>query len=252
MSTIRFMYQNLLDTLGIITCSTENAGFPVANLKNRWPTMHWRTTAKTDPQRAIIDLGSAQGVQAVCAKYSNYSGAAVLTLYGHDGNSWPGDGDSLVVAAGANVMCNFFSATKTWEWWCWNVDDHLNSASYLALGRLFIGGYFEPSVNFIDAFGIGDRDPSLSFSSEGGQLSSIQKTKYGLHTYTFKGITLADVNYFRAMFAARGNFRDMWVCEDPSTPASTTYYVRISKFGDFTHVSGTELYEFAIEFEDLR
>ena len=129
--------------------------------------------------------------------------------------------------------------------------DASNPAGYIAVGRIGFGLSFTPSINFIDEFTRNKTDLSLLTTSEGGQISSIQRPRRGAHTFPFKGLTANDIAYFDAIYTARGNGRDLWVCEDPDDAQNTTYYCRLANTFDPKHIEGTELYELTIIVEEL-
>ena len=227
-----FFWQNLFDA-GTLTASTEAANFPAANTRNRWPKRTWRSTALTDPQWLKLDAGAAIGVRAFIARYNNLTlASATPKIQAHASDSWGSPSIDQTIGRWTNdLMAYLWPSAQLFEWWRHAITDTGNSAGYVEQGRLYLGDVFIPSRTAIVGSSLGQPvDPSVAQFSDAGQISSIQRTKYKTGTFQFQMLPRADVDVFDAMFADRGNYKDLFFCADLGDIWKELYYVRIASY----------------------
>ena len=131
--------------------------------------------------------------------------------------------------------------------------DGANPDTYVKVGRIFLGGYWSPEINFTRQYRKTPVDPSLITFSEGGQISSIQRTHYTEYVYAFKRMSAADKASLEAIFADRGLAKDFFICQDADgVLATTTYQARFAKNIVYDHVIRDEQFDVVIYVEELR
>jgi hypothetical protein len=253
MANIKFLWTNEADT-ATLTASSVDALNPAANVIHRWPTRAWHSNALSAPEWLKFDRGSGSLAAAdfFAVRYTNLTiASAIAKIQANASDSWGGPTVDYTFAASQNIMVYLPTSGISLRYIRFPFTDTSNPAGYIAVGRIGFGLSFSPSINFTDAFAWGRKDRSYQTLAEGGQISSIQRAHGRQHTYPFKALSENDVSYFEAMFAARGNSRDIWVCEDPDLAPDGTYYCRIANDFAPTHVEGTELYELTIVVEEM-
>lgn len=189
-----------------------------------------------------VDFGAAVDVYGVFIFGENLTSSAVARLIRSDDN-W------------ANISYNGLTdGSKCWALFSatpWNhryqgiqIIDQANPQKHIQIGRVwFVGSYFEPRIGFAPKRGRDPRDPSLITSSEGGQASTIQRTKFKTWDYRFN---LADPKAsFDLVYDAVGASKALIIQEKPSDPASNlfltpenySYYCRLKKWS-YDHLAG--------------
>ena len=246
-----FMWQNKWDG-ATLTAITQNALYPVTRTQHRWPTRAWRTTQVASQDAAYGNLGASYSIQALAYRFTNVQPGAVFSGNLNTSNSWGSPLYSAVFSApNTKIGVILTPSVVVASWAAFGITDTTNPAGYLTVGRFYVGPVFQPAINPVDAWDEPIFDPSSGSFSEGHQASSVQRTRYGGRTFLYKGLSDADKETFDAMFADRGNWLDLWVCEDPTDPAGSTTYCRIAQTYVPKHVEGTELWELAFTIEEL-
>ena len=235
MSHIRFMYDNLWD-LGTIS-TTEVANFPATNTQHRW----WQKTFRSTDIAGVyltLSLSGAMTVQVAAIKYNNLTltgTPADVKIFSDTDSAFsppdPNDGGLSFPTLSNNIMIYYFApAGRSRQYWLFRIVDTINADSYIELGRIFLGPYFEPKRNYEPGGGRKGRiDPSVMTTGEEGHVSSILHTKLWTFDYSFPYVTAADLLSFTSMFEAMGLSRGFFITEDPAYPDSSTYYVRFAQ-----------------------
>ena len=287
MSECRFYYTNLWDT-GSLTYSSQDQNFPASNTRHRWHTKVWRSTCSYG-EWLKVDLGAATQIKTIILKHNNFSPYAVVKVQANSTDSWGSPAFEATLSTISNdIMLSSFDQTYRF-WRLYIIDTKIalagtysggkilrstdygatwsdlgqqasqsyvfsltsNYDNYISLGRIYLGTYFQPSRYIHEGYTLNRIDPSALALTEGGQISSIQRTKYRRLTYLFSGMTSSDKTSFEAMFASRGLAKDLFVCDDTDNAQSNTYYVRLANDLEIRHLTGDK-FEIAITPEELR
>lgn len=109
--TVAFYAYNKTDT-ATITASTENASFPLSNLKDPRRTKTYRSTTNADT--VVFDLGSAQTIEAVFVMAHSLNGfnVATITAQFNSTNTWgaPAVTKTLTIDTTNGVALSEFTA----------------------------------------------------------------------------------------------------------------------------------------------
>ena len=246
------MYDNLWDG-GTITSSSEEAGFPDTNTQQRWHTRCWRATGDA-AEWVKIDLGAAQNITAFVIKNHNFTAGATLKIQGNAADVWAGPTVDVTLPITTDTIVYFWSSNQNFQWWRVSIADGANPDTYVKIGRIFLGSYFEPARTFA-THTVGFIDPSGIKNSTGGQYSANEKTHYKTISYGFIGITEADFASFETVYDEVGLSKNYFICEDSAdaSPYTVTYYVRNTSEWTFPLIkAGVTLRSGTITVETLR
>ena len=257
MAIIKFLYNNLWDASGtVLTSSSEAAGFPDTRTQHRWKTRCWRSDTDT-AEWIKVDLGlGTQDIKALVIKNHNFTSAATLYLQGNATDAWgaPTVDVDLTGLITADTIVYFWTSSQNLRWWRIYIDDGANTDTYVKIGRVFLGSYFEPASNFANNT-IGLMDPSGIKHSTGGQYSANEKTHFKTISWGFRGLTEADKDSFITVYDAVGMSGNYFICEDSAdaAPYTVTYYVRNTSKWEFPLIKpGVTLRTSTITVETLR
>jgi len=107
--------------------------------------------------------------------------------------------------------------TGNYQYWGLELSDINNDDNYLEMGRMFLGGYFEPSRQFARNWEEMLIDPSRVEMSEGGQEYVDLKQKYRMVRIEFpEGAPLSDTDResYRTMLETVGCSKDIFIALD--------------------------------------
>lgn len=146
----------------------------------------YRAAALGAPNTITIDLGSAQEVKALVIYDHNLTAAATIALKGHTADDWGSPDFSEAVTFNAAKIVHYLSVATTKRYWRVEITDAANTDSYIEIGELYLGSYFEPaqSMEIND-----DRDNLV--------LMTTRETVYGIRKHRFFNLRKS----FRCEFA---------------------------------------------------
>lgn len=254
MQKIRFLYNNLWDaSTTTLTSSGDAPGFPASNTQHRWHTRAWRSTTLT-AEWLKVNL-TTPSVRALVIKYHNIAiaGTSLRIQADADDASWGGGGPTLNTAltVTADQVVLFWSAAQTFPWWR-ILATGAAPETYVRIGRVFLGNYFEPTYDIGEAYVKRLIDPSDLRYTTGGQLSAYQKTQYVELAYEFPRVTSSDKATFEAMFAAVGLYKPYFICHDADAGTTVTYYVQNISNWEFGHIRGETDFTLRFDVQALR
>jgi hypothetical protein len=242
MASIYFLYDNKLDaTATSITASSAATGYPASNLQHAFRTKVWRTAGATaGTANLVIGFGSALATTAVALTgYSWTAAPGTLSVQFNTSDSWgsPAATETLTWAASPTIngnkatICKIFAA-RTYAYSRLNVVYSPGSTpTDWDLGRRFIGGYFQPSINYLVDWSENIIDPSVGSRTIGGQDHIDEAEKYREVDFSFYIDTQSQWESFQTMINAVGTSKDLFVAFDyTSEPDEMTMY------GKFTRV----------------
>jgi len=252
MKNIRFLWNNLWDDPDhTVTSSSEETGYEDVHTYHRWHTRAWRTT--DDASEWIkIDFGEAKSVQALVLHYHNLTSGATIKLQGNATDSWGSPSVDETVTYNARTIHHFLSASESYRWWRISLVDDSNPDTYLRIGRIFLGPYFEPTANFTDAHRYTLADPSGKAYSSGGQVSSNLKSHFRKFSYEFQFIQSPEEENFEEIFDEVGQSKPYFIAQDADSGASKTYYVENRTDWNIDHIFMDDWFSLNIDVEEMR
>jgi len=184
--------------------------FKAINLFNSERIIDWhrdsryRTKELESPNTITIDLGSAKEIKALVIFDHNFTSGVTLSLKGNTADAWGAPAFSEAVSYNADKILHYLSSAQTYRYWQLQITDTSNPDTYIEIGELFLGSYFEPDKNF--SYGSGIRDIK--------SIVGRNVTPYGISKkrfYNFQRRFSYDLNYisdiadFVTMLEALGN-----------------------------------------------
>jgi hypothetical protein len=245
----RFYWNNLADAAATVeTSSSAATEYPLANIKNIWPTYTWRTSSLGSPDYIKWDLGTAQYVSCVILWNHNIRAGATIRIQGNSANVWTGTlpYNAAVIWNEENLVHILASAVSL-RWWRLIVTDAGNPDGYIEAGCRFLGDVFQPGES--NATRVPSLiDPSEIAFSRGGQLTAAQLDGYDQMSYAFDAVSAADQAIMKTIYRALGMFKPYFIIEDSNFPETTIYYVRNISSWPFGHLTyGYKTFQLNVE-----
>src|SRR5512135_2043401 len=235
---ILFLYNNLIDE-ATLTASSEATGFPASNLTNPFRTKVWRT-AGAIPGMAdlVIDHSTPRTVTCVAlVNYSWTSTPSTFTFEANATNAWGAPSFSQALTWAANPTANFNKGciiqTFAGQTYRYNRLNVTYTPGDWDLGKIYVGTYFQPTVNYSLDWSQNIVDPSIISRSIGGQDHIDQIEKYREFDFSFLVATQAQWESFQTMINYIGINTDLFIAFDyTDEPDELTVY------GKFTALPG--------------
>ena len=197
------------------------------------------------------DLGSAKDIYAVVIRGHNLqAGATIKVEFSTDNFSSTADSDTFSVQD--DILVIEYDSAETYRYVRLWIEDVDNPDGYVELGTVYVGGHLQPTNNFRRGRSVGYNDGSRPIESEDGQRTSVQLSHFKTYAYSFPVTTSAQAALFDAVFDEVGLSKGLFVCEDPDSPLTTTYYGQILTWRVVSADYTSDYHEYAIEIEELR
>lgn len=139
---MRIAYTNLIDSGSAPTTLTEDLLYPEENLQDQRLASKWRST-DASAQTIVCNLGSAQAVNTIAVLGHNLSGSASITIEAATADSWASAPWSTSLTYATGAILKYLSASQTYQYWRFTLDDATNSDGYVEAGRVWLGTYLE-------------------------------------------------------------------------------------------------------------
>lgn len=171
---IKFLHNNLINS-ALLSASTENAQYPLSNIKDDRRTKTFRSTSNAD--NIVIDLGIATAVDsfALVDNWQNGFGVTSITLEANAVDSWasPAFSTSITFDTGFGVGVNTFTE-QSYRFWRIVLNSTLG---YCELANIFIG-----KASFMTTNGVG-----YNWAYTNRDLKKTSTNKYGQEFVDFYG-----------------------------------------------------------------
>ncbi|MCK9603945.1 MAG: discoidin domain-containing protein [Candidatus Omnitrophica bacterium] len=230
MAKIRMLTDNLANAADtVVTASSSDSEWPIANLQNIWPTYYHKTSSLGAPDFWAWDLGSALPVSYVVLWNHNIRSAATVKLQADDSPDYGSLVEDITLVYGthrdATKIVYRFSSPVTLRYWRIIATDAGNPDGYHRAGHAFLGVPFQPRYSYARKSGA-VIDPSTILLSDGGQPSVYEKDAYETFTYEFSAATPADLATLIASFKVLKKGHPFFLIEDDADRLNTIHYVR--------------------------
>jgi len=217
MANLTIGYPNRIDA-ATLSGGSWLASLPLSNIKDRRLSRLARSSGDAIAQATInIDLGSAKRVGAFALITHNISAIGKVRLRGDDDagfasplydsgwincypsgvipealleweedNFWLGTVSSNAIAGYQSPYIHILAAKPVLRYWRVEIDDTLNSDTYIQIGRIFIGDTWTTEFNYSYGSGLGNEDTTEIESSLGGEEYFDIRKKYRVHKITLQ------------------------------------------------------------------
>jgi len=193
------------------------------------------------------DLLTAQMVQGAIIKGHNLQATALCQIWGDNNPAFPA-GIKINFTIQDDILVLLWPAGWPFRYWRFYIEDVNNPDGYVELGLCFIGPDFAPTRNFHFEREQIQLDPSLIKYSEGGQISTLQRTHYFNKSYFFQHTNQKP--YFDLMFSEMGASKGLFMCENLDHELSRTNYIRFMEW-EWAHFRG-DFWDLMMTVEELR
>jgi hypothetical protein len=198
-------WQNLADAASVSTDS-EVATLPASNVQQAHVSRQWQTDGD-NAAYLLLDLGSSLSCALLALLGTNLTSSATIRIRGSVTDATATGSlayDSGTVAAGAKagygaVYKDFASVASRY----WRIDLSDATLDELAVGRLFLGPSWEPSINMQMGWSSRVADPSRRSKSSGGQSYADVRPKARVLEFVLDCMTEAEMygNAFALAYA---------------------------------------------------
>ena len=197
-----------------------------------------------------IDLGAAQNINAVIVRNHNItSGNVARVEFSTDNFTTVAESQAFTIQD--NIMLYIWTTAKSYQYVRLWFEEPDHSDLYIKVGRVYIGGHFQPTRTFLEDSQYFPTDPSALNQSEDGQYSSIQLSHHWIKSYGFI-MESADKSTFGSVFAEVGTSKGLFFCEDTGSYLTTTNYVKLNSFQFQSLLHSTDVWRLDVEMEKLR
>ena len=230
MANARILYNmDTWDGATITGSSQANADLVPANVVHDHVSKMWRTTGKAS-ENIVFDLGTATKITAFSMFTFNLTSGATVTLQANASNSWgsPSYSQALTIATdadGAVLPRIVYFLDQTYRYWRVLLADSGNTATYLQIGRIAAGEYYELTRNINQNFNITMYDPSEGDRVPGRQTFFRNRNRYRRATVKYNLQSQAQTDKLSAIMLKTGNSRPLVLALDPTDrPSKDSMY----------------------------
>ena len=143
--SLKFLSNNLIDA-AVITPSTTNAQYPIANIKEDRRTKTYRSTSNSD--NIVIDFGGAEECDhfAVVDNWQNGFGITAITIEANGTDSWgsPAFTTTATLDTTFGISVKKFASAQSYRFWRIVLTSTLG---YCEISKMFLGKATEVTTN---------------------------------------------------------------------------------------------------------
>ena len=189
---------NVILTTTTITPLSENPTYPCSTALQDTRLSRLYRSIGVASENIVFDFASAKACTNIVILGHNFTAGATITIQANSSNSWgsPAYSQALTVA---DDIAYTFAATKTYRYWRLTMVDASNTAGYLEVAYIFIGGALTlPGVDpmcKIPRYSSADYTRSVS-----GQLYGNTRIQWRQATVSFPCITNTEKGYIETLF----------------------------------------------------
>jgi hypothetical protein len=245
--TARLAYDNVvLNAATLITASGSATGWPVSNLSNSARWLRWRSSTTTGNQNVDFDFVTNKDVTCVVIADVLIHVGGTVKAQQWSGGAWVDIGTFTVPTVNPTGMIALWFASINTQKIRVLFTNTGGLNSYVEIGAIFIGTYFQPAISLAPGYGITFVDPSIVGRSTGGQRSSDKRTPYFELRGDFNFEPETDRAAFYALNEACGVHTPFVLAINPDDPAYFVFYGRFDDPPAFDHVT---LHRFSSSFQ---
>ena len=230
MANARILYNmDTWDGATITGSSQANTDLVPANVVHDHVSKMWRTTGKAS-ENIVFDLGTATKITVFSMFTFNMTASATVTLQANASNSWssPSYSQALTIATNADgtvLQRIVYFLDQTYRYWRVTFADSGNAASYLKVGRIAAGEYYELTRNINQNFNITMYDPSEGDRIPGRQSFFRNRNRYRRATVRYNLQSQTQTDKLSAIMEKTGNSRPIVLALDPTDrPSKDSMY----------------------------
>lgn len=236
--TARLAYDNrVLDSATVITASSSATGWPVTNLANSARWLRWRSATAVGNQNVDFDFITVKNISCVIVVDPLIHVGGTIKAQQWSGGVWVDLGTFTVPSPTHTGIIALWFATVSTQKIRILFTNTGGVNSFVEIGAVFAGTYFQPSVSLAPAYGIQYVDPSIVARSTGGQRSADRRTPYFSLAGSFNFEPEVDRSSFYALMSVCGTHTPFVFAINPDDPANFVFYGRFDTPPSFDHVT---------------
>ncbi len=222
MSQFRILdYNYIFDASVGLTASSENANFPVTNLRKFHRSKVWRTTSTTS-QNLVVDLRTSEEIDSFVMVFDKeamlaFSAGAVFTLEGNHLNTWGSPAVSVTPTfdAALGIVSYFWSTAQEYRYWRLSFSDSAASLGYFEISKIFLGKATQ--LNQMPEIGVvqGSEDRSRIEQNDYGHEYADTYPQRDSLLCTWVALSDADRATLREIYRRLGKVKPLFVSLDP-------------------------------------
>ncbi len=222
----RILYSAASDlTTATITSSSDGSSNTDDNAVDNRVGKVWRTDSDTD-EWIKWDLATAKDVDCVAIFNHNLTSSATVTIEGNSSDFWSpptfSETLTLVSDSDSNVIArigHFLASQQSYRWWRLKVTDPTNPDSYIQIGRIVFGAYYETTRDMSDDFRVEIIDPSAGERNPGEVpivTEDDEKARFRRIRSSFEIVGQTEIDKWETIFGTIGNSKPAVVWWSPS------------------------------------
>jgi hypothetical protein len=217
----RFLWNNLVDT-ATLAASSAATGLPVTNIAHEMYTKVWRATGCAS-EWVSFDLGAAPGnVTNLVIKGHNFSSAASIRIQADNHSNFGSLDIDIILYPVTSTLFYTWASNQAYRYWRITIADAGNTATYVEIGRVFLGTHFAPTYD-VSSWSFENIDPSGRLTSTGGQLTANLRSKYKTRTYQYACVPASDKDIWETIFDTVGQVKPIFIVENTYDAGSVKY-----------------------------
>lgn len=185
-----------------------------------------------------LDAGATSTIKAIFIKGHNLQSSATIEVrYYSDAFVTEVDSETLTWHIGQIAA----RTAKSYRYAAVYIEDIDNPDGFIEIGLVWMGNAYQLHYGFTMERALTPNDPSIISSSEDGQESTIQLSRFDEWGYTFDAVEPnTDRPLLQNIFEEIGTSRPCFICEAPPTLGDIgedAEYVRLTEW-EWTHIAG--------------
>lgn len=204
----------------VITASSVDSNFPVANLKHQFRSKRWRSTGVTS-EWVVFDLQTTESIDSVVFLWPKEDGitlsnTAVVKIQANATNVWtsPAVDQTLTIDNTYVLASHFFSTDQNYRYWRVVIQDAGNPNGYVELGVVWLGkGLSIPNAQ--NGFKFELQDTSVHTQTAFGHDYTDEYPQVATLTFQYKTMDYSDIQTLENAFRQNGTRLPVLVALDP-------------------------------------
>lgn len=241
---------------GTMAASSEAAGYPIDNIRHPFRTKPWKSTGLED--NIVWDFSTPTTITCVSLINHNIVDGSTVKIQGNASDSWTSPSVNETLTYDADIMVKYFVG-GAYRFWRLYISQTTSEAtyydgiythdgtrtyspglidSYISLGRVMLGTYWQPTKTFNLEWQDGKEDLSSIMGSIDGQDYADVRGQREVINLNISYAPTADKASLKSMFTSTGVHNNVTLTLDDDNPLSTTYYGRfVSSIPITNHVN---------------
>ena len=199
------------------------------NVVDDIPGKPWRSSTDTS-EWIKFDLGSAKQIKCVGIFNHNFTSGATVKLQANASDSWgsPTLDQTLTIATDEDsvvLKSIVVFVDQTLRWWRITIDDAANADTFIQIGRVAGGVFYEPTRNFNDKFAVVWNDPSERIRVPGAMTKARSRDRFRTIRVAFSYINQTETDKLSTIFTKVGMEKPLIISLDPTDrPTKASIY----------------------------